>query len=90
MSDTHWTDETDREADTLYRTFTDAKIRRYQDLADQQITMAYAQRESRPAAMEAAMTDLNRMRDALTREMMRRCDNRARRAARKAAREEPS
>lgn len=67
-----WTAETDREADVLYRTFTVAKIRRYQDLADQQIAMAWTQRASRPAAMADALADLNAMRNALTREMMRR------------------
>ena len=62
----HWTDETDREADVLFRTFSVAEIRRRQDLADQQITRAFAQRN------EDALADLNAMRDALSREMARR------------------
>lgn len=66
----HWTDKTDREACILYRTFTEAKIRRYQDLAQQQITTAFRQRN------EDALADLNAMNDALARELRRRLDMR--------------
>lgn len=67
-----WTDETDREADELYPTFTTAKIRRYQDVVSQQMAMAYQQRDQRPSAMADAMADLQRCHDALSREMMMR------------------
>jgi hypothetical protein len=62
----HWTAETDREADELYATFSDAKIRRYQDLARQQMRMAFAQ------GNEDAYLDLEAMQEALTREMLQR------------------
>lgn len=62
----HWTAETDREADELYPSFTDAKIRVYQDLARQQIATAFEQ------GNDDALADLNAMYDALTREMLRR------------------
>lgn len=61
-----WTEETDREAGELYRTFTIAKIRRYQDLAQQQMRMAFGQRN------EDALLDLQAMHDALARELLRR------------------
>ncbi len=64
----HWTEETDREADALYRTFSYTKVRCYQDLASQQIAMAYSQRNS------DALADLNAMNDALARELRRRLD----------------
>lgn len=70
----HWTEKTDREADALFRTLSVAEIRRRQDLADQQIRLAYTQRNT------DALTDLNAMRDALSREMMRRSTARERRA----------
>lgn len=69
----HWTAETDAEAATLYATFTEAKIRLFQDLARQQIGMAFAQREQRPG-MDDAMEDLQAMHDALSREMGLRLD----------------
>jgi hypothetical protein len=62
----HWTDETGREADALYPTFTDAKIRSYQDLARQQIAAAFA------ACNDDALADLQAMHDALSREMLER------------------
>jgi hypothetical protein len=62
----HWTEDTDREADQLYRTFSYVKIRRYQDLAGQQMTRAYAQ------CNETALADLQAMHDALARELRRR------------------
>jgi len=66
----HWTEQTDTEANELYPTFTEAKIRQYQDLARAQIRMAYDQ------GNEDAMADLQAMEDALFREMMRRTDPR--------------
>jgi ketosteroid isomerase-like protein len=62
----HWDDATDRDADQLYRTFTEAKIRRYQDLARQQIATAYRQHN------DDALADLRCMENALGREMLRR------------------
>ena len=68
----HWTDETDREADELYPTFTDAKIRHYQDLAEQQIARAYPRAVAGDLRMSDAIADLQRMQDALAREMGKR------------------
>lgn len=74
----HWTAETDAEADVLYRTFSIPKIRRYQDLAQQQIAMA-AEQEN-----DDAVADLNAMFDALVRELLRRQEVSAARAIRAA------
>lgn len=61
-----WTPETDQEADTLYRTFTEPQIRMRQDLCAQQIVMAHKQGNT------DALLDLRAMEDALGREMLRR------------------
>jgi hypothetical protein len=74
MTSAHWTGETDRAADALFRTFSVPEIRRRQDLASQQINRAYAMRDRDPARAELALTDLTRMQDALTREMLRRTE----------------
>lgn len=66
----HWTAKTDAEADVLYRTFTYAQIRRYQDLAGQQMAMAWQRRAEH--GMDDAMADLQAMHDALARELGRR------------------
>jgi hypothetical protein len=63
-----WTDKTDVEADEFFRTLSTAEIRRRQDLADEQIGMAHEQGKT------DALADLQRMRDALSGEMMRRLD----------------
>jgi hypothetical protein len=63
---THWTDETDREAQVFFATLPEREIRRRQDLCFQQIAAAHAQRN------EDALTDLRRMEDALARSMMER------------------
>ena len=67
----NWTDETDREASELYATFTDAKIRKYQDLASQQMGIAYRQRN------ENALADLQAMHDVLSREMLLRVNRKS-------------
>jgi hypothetical protein len=66
----HWTPETDREADVLYRAFTYAEIRRYQDLAEQQMALAWQRRGEH--GMDDAIADLQAMHDALARELGRR------------------
>jgi hypothetical protein len=52
-----------------------AELRKRQGLADQQMEMAHKQRKT------DALIDLRAMHDALTREVARRTDKRARRAA---------
>jgi hypothetical protein len=69
-----WTPEVDAEADRFFRTLTIPELRRRQSLADQQMEMAHAQRKT------DALLDLRAMHDALTREVARRTDKRARRA----------
>jgi hypothetical protein len=64
----HWTDETDREAAGFFPTLSTAEIRRRQDIAAQQIRLAWEQKNER------AMTDLRRLQDALTAEMFRRTE----------------
>ena len=75
MSRAHWTDETDREADVLFRTFSDAEIRRRQDLAGQQLARASALYDRNPGWYGIAVANLQRMQDALTREMLRRTED---------------
>ena len=65
----HWTDETDAQAAELFKTLPTAEIRRRQDLAAQQIRLAWEQKNER------ALADLRRMQDALTGEMFRRTDH---------------
>lgn len=64
----HWTDDVDARAAELFQTLSEREIRRRQDLAAQQLRLAYQ------AKNERAMTDLRRMQDALTREMFRRTE----------------
>jgi hypothetical protein len=67
MNMSHWTAETDREAAALFKTLSTPEIRWRQDLAAQQIRIAYERRDDR------ALSDLRSMEDALAAEMMRRC-----------------
>jgi hypothetical protein len=60
-----WTDETDKQAAEFFATLTETEIRRRQDLCSQQIVTAHNSRNLN------ALTDLRRMEDALTREMLR-------------------
>jgi hypothetical protein len=61
-----WTDETDAEAAVFFPTLPEREIRRRQDLCKQQMRLAWEQRN------EQASANLQRMSDALTREMFRR------------------
>lgn len=61
-----WTDDTDAEAATYYRTLSTAEIRKRQTLTQEQLGMAYEKE------LPDAMADLRRQEDALTREMLRR------------------
>jgi hypothetical protein len=62
----NWTPEVDAEADQFFRTLTMREIRKRQDLATQQMGMAYEQRKT------DALLDCQAMHDALTREVARR------------------
>lgn len=62
----HWTDKTTEEARHFFPTLTEAEIRRRQDIAAQQIRMAYDERN------DDALADLQAMERELTHEMMRR------------------
>lgn len=64
---TTWTDETDVEAAKFFATLSEAEIRRRQDLCAQQKVIAYEK------GLTDAMIDLDRMDNALTAEMLRRC-----------------
>lgn len=61
-----WNATTDKEAKKLYATFSEAKIRKYQDLANAQMKTAHKQGNTE------ALESLSRMSDALMREMLRR------------------
>lgn len=63
----HWTEQVDREADTLFRTLTEADIRKRQDICQAQAKLAFEQKHDR-AALDIARQD-----EALMREMLRRC-----------------
>ncbi len=70
-----WTESTDREAEIFFRTLTTAEIRHRQELASQQIARAWKNPDHLPEEIRTqALTDLNRMHDALTREMLRRSE----------------
>lgn len=64
----HWAEETDRQAAELFKTLSTTEIRSRQDLAAQQVRLAWEQKNER------ALADLRAMQDALTREMFRRTD----------------
>ncbi len=62
----HWTAETDAKAAMVYRLFSEAKIRKYQSLAEKQMETAYHRNN------EDALADLQALHDALSRELLRR------------------
>lgn len=67
MSASHWTDETDVEAAIYFDTLSTTEIRRRQDLCTAQLRLAFDQRN------EHATIDLQRMQNALTDAVLRRC-----------------
>lgn len=62
----HWTEKTDREAQTFFATLSEREIRERQAICNEQIGMAYRER------MEDALEDLQAMSEALARSMMER------------------
>lgn len=62
-----WTETVDREADALFRTLSEAEIRRRQDICKDQARRAFEQKHER------ASIDIARQENALMREMLRRC-----------------
>ncbi|USN14394.1 hypothetical protein KABACHOK_05810 [Brevundimonas phage vB_BpoS-Kabachok] len=62
-----WTAKVDQEADALFRTLSEADIRKRQDICRQQAKLAYEQGHDRAAL------DIARNEEALMREMLRRC-----------------
>ena len=62
----NWSDEVDEKSKIFFSTLSEKEIRRRQDLCNQQIKMAYNQKN------EDALYDLQRMQKALEREMMNR------------------
>ncbi|USN15897.1 hypothetical protein PAPPERLAPAPP_01550 [Brevundimonas phage vB_BpoS-Papperlapapp] len=66
-SQQHWTVKVDQEADALFRTLSEADIRKRQDICRQQAKQAHEQGHDRAAL------DIARNEEALMREMLRRC-----------------
>lgn len=66
-SEQHWTVKVDQEADALFRTLSEADIRKRQDLCKAQAQAAHEKGNDRAAL------DLARQDEALMREMLRRC-----------------
>lgn len=64
--DDAWSDMTDKQAKKLFKTFSDKEIRRRQELCDSQIKTAYEGKNTK------GLKNLQRMRDALDKEMRRR------------------
>lgn len=66
-SQQHWTVKVDQDADALFRTLSEAEIRRRQGICEAQARSAFEQQNER------ASLDIARQSDALMREMLRRC-----------------
>lgn len=67
MAQRRWTDEVNEQSKALFATLTTKQIRQRQDICNAQIALAFEQHK------DDALADLERMQDALMREMMNRC-----------------